>query len=502
MTSTTLPPRSGNRFLFWLCLYVGIHFLVRLAMGGTLELDEAEQIVLGQELAWGYSTQPPLYTWLQWGLFQLLGQGVLALALLKAGLIFCIYYCIWQVGRRLIRADLLALLAAFTLLLIPSVAWESIRDLTHSVLATAIAAAVLYTVIRIYEKPTGVTYAVLGVLLALGMLAKYSFAVFALSLLLAALSLPGWRERLTDKRMLLTLAIAVLLVLPHLAWAIGHLQEITAFIDQQIAGSGPSGYGAGVIAGLSSLVKNIAEFVLLPLLVISLIFPQLYRRRAVAGNDLYRLVERFFMAALIVCLGLIVLLGTTQFQSRWFQPLLILLPLYLLARADGNAASAHRQKVLAGVLVLFAVLVIVLRFGQFWLAPYISDRPNRMQLPSGAIAGQVREAGFGSGTIIADNNLSGANLKLYFPDSRVLSAKSEFFNAAPRRSPGQCLIVWKATDNDLMPERLRRYLQGRGLTPLADLPVRYLEAPYQYSPFAQFKLAMVLIEDGTVCNDR
>ncbi len=39
-------------------------------------------------MALGYNAQPPLYFWLQWGMFQIAGEGVLALALLKALLLW------------------------------------------------------------------------------------------------------------------------------------------------------------------------------------------------------------------------------------------------------------------------------------------------------------------------------------------------------------------------------------------------------------------------------
>ena len=501
MTATALKSLHHNRFLCWLLLYVGIHFLVRLAMGGTLERDEAEQVVLAQELALGYTTQPPLYTWLQWVLFQLFGHGVLALAVLKAGLIFCIYFCTWQIARRLIASDNLAFLAAFSLILIPSVSWESIRDLTHSVLATAMAVAAFYCAIRVYERRSASAYILLGALLAAGMLAKYSFVVFVLSLLLAAISLPVWRALLLDKRILLTFITALLLVLPHLLWALEHVYEISTFINKQVNNGATTSFIEGVGVGLLSLISNIAEFVLLFVLIISLVFPTLYRRRSDQGNDYYQLLERFFWAVLIVCLGLIVFMGATHFQSRWFQPLLILLPVYLLARVNRKAVVGRRQSIYAGILMLFAVLVIVLRFGQFWLAPYFSDRPKRMQVPSARIAEQIRQAGFESGTIISARNLEAGNLKLYFPDTRVLTARTEITNVPPRDNPGQCLIVWQATKDQLEPRRLEGYMNRRGLASLLESPADYLEAPYLYTGFANYKLGMILLSDGSVCND-
>lgn len=504
MFSRAFQLSASHRFLSWLCLYVAIHCLVRLAMGNTLELDESEQVVLGQALALGYTTQPPLYTWLQWGLFQIFGHGVLALVVLKSGLIFSIYFFVWQIARHAIVSQRLALLAAFTLLLIPSVSWESLRDLTHSVLATALAAAAFYMAIRVYETGSAISYAWLGALLAGGMLAKYSFAVFTLSLLLAVISLSDWRRMLFDRRIWLTLTVGLVLFLPHLIWSVGHLDEIRAFVNEQVSNGAEATYYEGVLVGFGSLLKSVAEFILLLVLVVSVVFPQMYRRITQKDRScraVYLLLERFLLAAFLVCLGLIFVMGASEFQSRWFQPLLILLPVYLLARVDGQSISDRRQQVLAGVLLSFAVLVLVMRFGQLWLAPYISDRPNRMQVPSPQIAAQIRSAGFQAGTIITESNLTGGNLKLHFPESRVLTTRTEFFSAPPRNQPGQCLIAWDAAKTEAMPWYLREYLVQRGLAGELPEPVQ-ISAPYAYTSSSIYRLAVILLTDEAACSFR
>ena len=84
-------PDSTPRFLGVIAAYFGLQVVLRLTLGSSLELDEAEQMVLGQRLQAGYTGQPPLYTWLQIGFFAIFGQGVLALALLKNLLLFLTY---------------------------------------------------------------------------------------------------------------------------------------------------------------------------------------------------------------------------------------------------------------------------------------------------------------------------------------------------------------------------------------------------------------------------
>jgi hypothetical protein len=74
---------------------------MRIFFSHTLQVDDAEQIRLSQELLLGYPIpQPPMYSWLSWGMFQILGTGLLALTLLKYIFITltffnCVLYCIW-----------------------------------------------------------------------------------------------------------------------------------------------------------------------------------------------------------------------------------------------------------------------------------------------------------------------------------------------------------------------------------------------------------------------
>ena len=70
--------------LFWLLIYLIVHFLIRMLFSQTLQVDDSEQIDHAQNLLLGYPIpQPPLYSWLSWSMFQILGTGLLALTLLK-----------------------------------------------------------------------------------------------------------------------------------------------------------------------------------------------------------------------------------------------------------------------------------------------------------------------------------------------------------------------------------------------------------------------------------
>src|SRR5262245_40152172 len=60
--ATIVPTRK--QFFFLLVVYFGLHVVTRTLVSETAGIDEADQLVLGQKLAWGYGPQAPLYTWL------------------------------------------------------------------------------------------------------------------------------------------------------------------------------------------------------------------------------------------------------------------------------------------------------------------------------------------------------------------------------------------------------------------------------------------------------
>src|SRR5438093_9034461 len=75
--------RVTSVFVVGVFLYLLAHLGVRLLESSSLRWDESEQVLFSQQLALGYNDQPPVYTWLLWGLFQLTGVSLLGVYLLK-----------------------------------------------------------------------------------------------------------------------------------------------------------------------------------------------------------------------------------------------------------------------------------------------------------------------------------------------------------------------------------------------------------------------------------
>lgn len=404
---------TPGRFALLLLAYFGTHACLRLLLPDALDLDEAELIYFGQRLRLGYSSQPPLYNWLQYLFFQLFGQSLAALTLLKNLLLFATYFCVYLAGRLLLPGHLAAA-AALSLLLLPQIGWESQRDLSHSVVLTTAAALTLYLLLRLPRAPRPATYAALGLAVGLGLLSKYSFALYAAALILAAAASAELRPCLLHRYLAITVLTALAVVAPHAVWLSDHLASAGArTIEKLTAGAAPS-WGAGVAAGFGSLTLAGVAF-LTPLW---LIYAWLFRRaRAAAPCPRCRFFAAYFVALAALLALLVLLFGATSFKDRWMQPFLFLVPLafFVCRPLAADHPGLTRLAWVVGAFALLITLVLALRVP---LAPQFGDH-FRANLPFDRLAEAIRADGFRQGTIVTSGTHLAGNLRLQFPDCPV-----------------------------------------------------------------------------------
>src|SRR2546421_6030643 len=124
--------QGGAVLVLVLAAYLGVHLLLRLALSPSLIPDEADLALFSQSLAWGYSEQPPLYSWLVWGEVRLLGLSVFSLTLVRMLVLAAVPLALHATARAVLRERGSALLCVLSLFLFPSFAWNALNYLTHS----------------------------------------------------------------------------------------------------------------------------------------------------------------------------------------------------------------------------------------------------------------------------------------------------------------------------------------------------------------------------------
>jgi 4-amino-4-deoxy-L-arabinose transferase-like glycosyltransferase len=491
---------SGDALIGRLTLTASLVLLLNATSQGLVtasaDQDQAQQLLLSQGWALGYGPQPPLYTYLVKLVFQFTGPALWPLLALKVVLLSLLVAALLRIGRELdFRGDQ-QLMALSGLILIPQFIWESQRDLTHSVLATAVAAWTLVQLLRLLRRPSAANHALLGVLVGAGLLSKYSVVLFLASLLLAALTIPALRRALLRPQLLLGVAVALALLSAHLGWMLSHPELALAGLEKTRAGEALP--WRGLLSALGAAIAFLSPFWLAAL---ALLWPQ---RRHLHIADPARepgsaLLQRLPLALMAVLLVFILSTGSTRIKDRWYQSLLFYAPISAATLAPPLPRRRLRWMVGAGVGAAAAAAILLPARTTLAGISGHSSRPN-YPLPH-----LVRSLGASRGTpdlILASSTLLAGNARLAFPAVPVLTPKAPAPGAGQPPLPGGGeLRVLVLIDRDDDPAATLALLAS--LQPLSSEPVQ-LSAhtlPLRWAPQQRYTIRYAWLGPATGAED-
>lgn len=481
MTTTSTSPRDqGWPALNWplvICGYFALQAVWRRLLGGGLTLDEAEMLLWSRHLAWGYGSQPPLYSWVQWAVFQIVPDTLLALSLLKNLLLAGLYLAVY----RLLRAahpSSVAGPAALCVFLLPQVSWESQRDLTHSVLVTTMAAITTLVFWSITLTGRRFGWLAFGVAVGLGLLAKANFVVVPLALGLAAASLPELRHRLSLRGIAAALLVCAAMIGMPVRWALTNPDLSLSSVEKLGVSGGPN--LAAALAGLRGFAEASAGLLALAAVVLgaTYVFCRPYPRRPPLRPGL---LDRFLLRLVCISLGLvgaaIVLAGMTDVRDRWLITAVYLIPPLAAIRVM-NARGPRAARVLVRtVAVLAAVVVVALavhfRYGR-------PGNPSLTRAPVAALAEELSARHPEAALIVAEPAWLAGNLLYQRPHLPVVSAR----NPGPAPADGAlALAVWWNGDRS---EFVTGALAARWGKPVVLGPAERLSFPFPIQPGQSF----------------
>jgi len=487
MTTNSDEKNLAVPFLLVICGYFALHVVLRVSLSGSLDYDEAEQALLSQWLLAGYTEQPPLYSWIQHFLFVLFGKTVFAVSLLKNSLLLLTYICVFFAARILLKNDRPAILATVSLLLIPQIAWESQRDMTHTTLVVFTAAATLWQTLRLLNSRTLANYCILGLLLGTGILAKANFALFLTVLLLTLSSFPEGRKILFSKKILLSLLIALLMSGAYLLW-MSNNQDIVFSATHKFKRRLEYPWLKGSI----DLVTTTFQFLTPLWLLCLLVFPAGFTNKIQGEGDFHRRFINRFMLFLFVVLLAVVLIGkVTYVKDRWLQPLLFVAPIFFFARLPREVITAKRFKIFLSITGTAALAIYLAFTIRVVGASYIGNF-CRLNYPYNTVAAEMRRIGFDTGLIISDDRFVAGNLHLQFPTSTALIPEYRFETLVDKDRYVQAAVVWQANSSLDIPEDLSGFIDKTYGIGLSNYPIYYMTHPYHFARTETLTLAVIL----------
>ncbi|WP_421982302.1 ArnT family glycosyltransferase [Roseibium sp.] len=462
-------------------LWGALHLLLRALSTPVLGTDDMFENVLVQTLEPGYMLrQPPLYEWLLWSAQQVFGPTIWAALFVKYSLISVAALFLFLIARKAIRALRLAALCAFCYSLYYQFGWNLHEGVTHTVVLTTACAASAYFFIRALETGRLLFYVLFGVAAGAGLIGKHSYPIFALALLLAAVSDRVWRPQIRLAGLVLVPVAAAIVYSPYAFWILTEGLQLFASVSKTMGVASETSHAARAGEGLGKLAFGLIGFSVLLVPVLLLLFWPRYLGRMEAASpavsDVARLCGRTVVAMILLTAVMITITGATYVKERHMHPLMLLLPIYLFA--DLERFGFQRQWRWLATIAAVTVAVVFLARIPGLVAPdrFWCGGKCRHMKPYADIRQPLAGLGADRATLVADNGYTGGNLRVLFPDARVVTA------AIPARVPPRekCFFVWEHGDREPETPADRRFSEIAFGSPGAPVSATYLTGSWPH----------------------
>lgn len=429
-----------------LLLYCAVMFLVRFALSPNFNGAEAHAMLFGQSLQWGYRpSDPPLAMWLAWAALSVSGGSRLALFLLREAVLAIGLVAFFAASRTVLGNIRRSGLAAFFLLATFGISWLAQHVDLETVLLTAMCCLYLWADTRALISQRTLDYLVLGAVTGLGVLSSYVFLILPFAMSVALAFTPELRARLRLLPLIPATIIAVIVVAPYFAFA----PDAVTFTA--------SGTHAPALTALRELVVALVVFALPAALLFLILYPRAGKPLASwQGTQGWLRFFRITMLAAAVA-GIVVALAFRGEAQALAFPVLLPLSICLFLRVQlvyGDDTDTSDRRFLVAVL---ACVVAAMGIRAWLYETRAHDCHHCAEYwPLARYADTFRQAGFVGGTIAASGAALGGNLRLVFPDARVVTPDAPALRFGPPVS-GECLVVWEGKGN--VPQRLRNYVE-------------------------------------------
>jgi len=211
-------PHPARVPLLFASLSFALHLATLTAYGWFR--DELYYVVCARHLTWGYVDQPPLSLALLWLVTHTLGEQLWAIRLVAALAGAATIYLTGTLARRMGGGGFAQALACLAAVLAPAFLGTG-HIYSMNVLDLLLWTLAVHALLTALESGLPRDWAVLGVVVGLGLLNKISMLWFGAGLA-AGLLLTPHRRALLSPWPWLAAAVAAAIFLPHLAWQVRH----------------------------------------------------------------------------------------------------------------------------------------------------------------------------------------------------------------------------------------------------------------------------------------
>lgn len=381
-TLATTPPGYGMLVgLSALGLFLAWSLLPPLTMP-NITLDAAEGLIWGRTFELGYAKHPPLQAWLLEGSRIVFGTGSFAHVWLSAACLVLAHIAVWRAARRFLD-PMTAFWASAALQTIYFHNY-AIPEFNPNVLQLPVFAFAGLFAIDALKQGRARDWLALGLVIGIGMYAKYSVALIAIAIAAFFIIDREGRKRLASPWPYAGAALAMLITAPHLVWMMESGGQTLGYVAAR----------AQIAPGAIERAENVGELAAnlligLPLALVLLLGRSRTRPApdAVQRDGGRRLVYWLALGPLALTLLAVVLAGF-RIKAAWLAPLWVWAPLagFMLFNIR---ATGHSWRAGSAVIIAMAVLGLGAYVGNNLVRPYVSGKAMRVQFPGETLAKEV-----------------------------------------------------------------------------------------------------------------
>ncbi len=458
--------------------FLALHFTIWTALPSllyaNLPLDLIEALTYGREWQLGSDKLPPLPWWLVEIMHRIFGVDAAYYALAQAAVVIA-FALVFATARPLIGATG----ALIALLIIDGAHYFQYTAVkfNHDVIQLPFWALAGYAFHAALKRGRLGHWALLGVAFGGALWAKYFVVVLAAPYVLFLIFDRQARRALATSGPWLALAIALLIVLPHLVWLFNN--DFLPFAYAEHRAAPVRGWFDHVLH--PAVFAGSQVFFLLPALFIAaaLLYPPQKARSEIAADAFdRRIVALLAFGPVATTIALAAVSGRGA-VAMWGYPLWLFVGLWIVMTIRPVLDRDRIGRVVAAWATVAAVLILAFVVN-YTVLPLIDHRYRAEFYPGGALGATLTQR-FRAVTgkplrYVIGSMWDGGNLAHYSPDQPQVLIDGE-----PKRAPWidlgdlrkkGAVVVWTQSDPKVMPAPLAAIAPGAEIGAPFDLPMR------------------------------
>jgi len=292
--------------------------------------------------------------------------------------------------------------------------------------------------------------------------------LFMIPLLISAISIASFRKIIINQKTLLSIGVFIIVVGPHAYWLTQHYQEVFLSIDQKLKVTSDN--------LLVDRIKSVGQFIgaaiafVIPFSFIFIINSWkkiLNTDTQSTKNDLSLLLNRFYLIIIASVILLAIFVSMPHFKVRWFHPLMMIFPLWMLIRIERQELlSKSIMRWFTGITVIFTVLILSIRITQVTIGPELGNY-GRLNRPIIETFDKFPVSFIENSIIKTEDGFIGSHLLSHYQKHNVIIEDRNFRKEYYENST-QCLWLWDDDTPYTVPNISHTTTSGTLVTMVAD----------------------------------